>query len=109
MKIDINGIQWSIIEALPTDTRLLINDKLCFGICEYAPKNIIIDKTLKKDVKKQTLRHELTHAFINGFFIDKKETYSEEELAEFVALYSAKICEITDKYISNNDESDTDD
>ena len=46
----------------------------------------------------ETLCHELSHAFLNETQIEIKETFSEENLCEFIGMYSKKICEIADKY-----------
>ena len=102
MKVEINGVEWNIEEATPTtNTRLYVDGSPRFGICELGCKNILIDKNLRPDVKIQVLRHELTHAFLNAFLLDRKESYTEEELAEFVALYGQQVCDYANQYMKD--------
>lgn len=100
MKVDINNIKWEIISVPSFDTRLYFENKKANGACEYATKKIIIDNQLSKDVQICVLRHELVHAFIDSFLLEQKDNYSEEEIAEFVALYAQQICCIANKYFS---------
>ena len=99
METKINGLKWTIKEVETRSSELIVNGNQCFGVCKYATQEILIDNTLKKDKKYQTLKHELAHAFLYCFLLDKKETYSEEELCEFVAMYSDQIIECANIYM----------
>ena len=103
MKIKINRLNWTIKEVETRSAELVVNGNQCFGVCKHYTQEIIIDKTLKDDAKYQILKHELTHAFIRCFLIELKESYTEEDLCEFVALYSEQINDLAKKYIKNED------
>lgn len=100
MKIKINRIPWTInITANGFDEHLYIHNKgYATGSCSYQTSEIWILKQNSLIKTTQTLRHELTHAFLSSYLLKTKETYDEEELCEFVAIYSNEINKITEKY-----------
>lgn len=98
MKIRINGLLWTIEEVDTRSQELVLNGNSCFGVCQYVNQRILIDNSIKDDKKCQTLKHELTHAFLYCYMLDKKDTFNEEELCEFVALYSEEINLIVSGY-----------
>lgn len=99
MQININGLNWTIEEVETRSAELIVNGNQCFGVCQYLNQRILLDITLKNDKKLQTLKHELTHAFLYCHLINMKESYTEEEVCEFVAMYSQAINEIAQTYI----------
>jgi hypothetical protein len=98
MKTDINGIEYEIIEVEPTHSMLLIGEKRCAGTCHYHHQEIYLSNAMKQDSKYATLCHELSHAFLVETQLEEKESFSEENLCEFVGMYGKKICAIADEY-----------
>jgi Zn-dependent peptidase ImmA (M78 family) len=98
MQVIINNIEWKIIELSNDDRRLLSAHGVCNGYCYPALSEIYIDQNLPLDRKRRALMHELTHAFLSVHNLSQQETYTEEELAEFVALYGREIYQIMDAY-----------
>ena len=101
MKTTINGLEWEMTQVCAEDSRLrLSNGDLCIGTTREYTLCIAIDKDLPKDVFLQTVRHELTHAFlISTQLVDKKENFTDEEICEFVAKYGAQIEEISQRFM----------
>ena len=99
MTIRINGLLWTIEEVDTRSQELVINGNSCFGVCQYVNQRILIDNSIKDDKKYQTLKHELAHAFLYCYTLDKKDTFNEEELCEFVAMYSDAINDFAKEYM----------
>lgn len=98
MVVTINNLVWTIHEVETRSAELIVNGNQCFGVCKHYTQEIILDESLKDDAKMQTLRHELTHAFIRCYMIEYKEHYTEEDVCEFVALYAEHINKIAKEY-----------
>ena len=99
MKIQINRLNWEIKEVETRSQELVVNGNQCYGTCKYHTQEIFLDATLKGDKKYQVLKHELTHAFIFCYLLEQKKSYSEEDLCEFIALYSEGIIDLSKQYM----------
>lgn len=97
--VDINKLKWTIKEVETRSAELVVDGSQCYGTCKYYTQEIFLDETLTNDKKIKTLKHELTHAFINCYLLEQQENYSEEQLCEFVATYSEHINEIANDYL----------
>lgn len=64
-------------------------DNSVIGLTDCIDQIIYLDKDLKKERMKQTLIHELTHAYINECY--PSEIFDEEDLCNFIAIYSEDI------------------
>lgn len=95
----INNTEWTIKEVESLDSNLFLDNKICFGVCNHAYHTIYIDKNLNRSSKFNTLVHELTHAYIYSYLLSKPESYTEEELCQFVSHYAARILQDTELYI----------
>jgi len=102
MKIKINNLEWKIEEVETRSSELMVDGNQCFGVCKFHSQEIFLDATLKSDKLCSTLRHELTHAFLYCYMLESKKTYTEEEVCEFVALYSKQINDIVLDYIKEH-------
>ena len=100
MNTKINNLTWTIREVETRSAELIVNGSQCFGVCKHYTQEIMIDETLKPDAKLQVLKHELTHAFIRCHLLDYQEHYTEEDMCEFVALYSEQINNIAKEYFN---------
>ena len=99
MRLEINGINYEIIEVENDSDNLKIEDKLCWGTCRYDIQKIYLAKDMTLGKKKQTLSHELTHAFLYEYLLGYKEKYSNEEVCEFLSKYGERIINLANKYI----------
>lgn len=95
----INNVYYEVIECSNNDTAL--SDSFLLGRTYYFDRKIYINKDLESDKKEETLRHELTHAFIHETQIINQEenfNYTEEMVCEFVAKYGKQIDSICRTY-----------
>lgn len=99
MKLDINGMQWLILEVEESDEHLILDGKELYGSCNYDEQKIYLLKTMSIGRKKRTLIHELVHAFAYEYLLKFKENYDNEEVCEFLSKYGERILEIARKYI----------
>ena len=99
----IGSLKWRIIEVPSTDPSLVVNNSPCYGTCHHHMNMIFLDEFLPYERKKQTLRHELTHAFISSYLLEQRETYTEEMLCEFVSIYSEGINKIVEDYFKEKE------
>lgn len=105
--LKINNLEWCI-KLVPTRNRnLVVENNECFGSCNYTELTIYLDDSLQYSRIKQTLSHELTHAYLHSYMIEMKENYNEENICEFVSLYSQHILDDCRKFMEfyrNEDE-----
>lgn len=105
MKVKINGLLYEIIEELDGDK--VFADKefegkphvMRLGLTEYREQKIYLYKDMSEERKRSVLIHELTHAFIEAYGFYQNE-FNEEQLCEFMAIYSNKINKICNKYFN---------
>ena len=90
---------WTIREVAGLDSALLVKDMRCRGTTHYYSREIFIDKDMSFYDKKQTLIHELTHATLYDTQIESKESYSEEDICEFMGIYGESILKIAENYL----------
>lgn len=101
----INDRQWKIKEVnsdwLLTEYKKE-NDKgtYCFGLTRYYEQVIYINNELHKDVKKQTLYHELMHCYLWNYAQNFDEV-SEELLCDLSANSHDIIHEIAESYFDS--------
>lgn len=107
MKIDILGVQYTVLESNEQKDKQLENSD---GYCIFYGKHIIIDdlsdwpsktsqhKIEKEIYKKQILRHEIIHAFLyesglafNSYATDKWAM--NEEMVDWISIQFPKILE----------------
>lgn len=85
----INGLSWKV-ELTPRGSEELKNDdgRDCFGTSHCGAQKIYLDETLPKDLMRQTLFHELAHAYMfsYGYHIN-----DEEAICDFIGSNIEKI------------------
>lgn len=102
MKFWINNRQWTI-EEVNSDWLLTEyikeNDKgvYCFGLTKYNEQVIYINTEVHKDVKKQTLYHELMHCYLWNY-VQNFDEVSEELLCDISANSHDIIHKIVESY-----------
>lgn len=96
-EVKIAGQLWTIETVNSHDASLMANGESCFGTAWPAKMKIFISNELSGDRLKRTIKHELTHAYINATQCSRNETFSEEELCDFIAIYGEAICDDTER------------
>lgn len=96
MKVLINNISWTFNLVKGTDSNLLYDNDFNYGITCYNDACVYVSKDLPNDLRKRTLLHETVHAVLFSYMLRKYESFTEEELADFVAKYFDIIYTITD-------------
>lgn len=95
--VKINKILYQIKTVENKELNRYIDDdgNSTIGLTDCINQTIYLDKDLKKERMKQTLVHELTHAYINEYC--PSDMFDEEELCNFVAIYSEDIVKEADR------------
>lgn len=107
MKVKIKKHQYKIIECGKDDELFYKdNELLRYGQCDYVNQTIKIFKDSPYPRKRETLIHELTHAFLNSYLesFQIKDKYDQEDICCFVSSYSEEIIEITNKYFKKKEK-----
>lgn len=99
MKVAIFGIDYSV-EFVKDKKELLLNQRFCRGLTKYSEKRILLDNDLKGKDLERVIKHELSHIYLYETQISLKDTFTEEELCDFVAIYADHIMEAFIKIIS---------
>ena len=96
-KVKINNLEYTIEEV---DEIGKSDDGGTYsGQIDYIDQKILILKRLSKEQKKNTLRHELTHAFLWAYGFAQMESLHYETICDFVGIYSEQIVKIANEYI----------
>lgn len=113
-KVNILGTEYTIEKHKISEDKILKNNKFVGYCCDDEPLIIIADTDEKKYFKdytekekklliSKTLRHEITHAFLNESGLQSSaNTYDKawsrnEEMVDWFAIQSPKIFEIFQK------------
>lgn len=85
MKIRIRDYIWTIAETNDkTNENFWGDDRLLqYGECDYVTQTITIWKDISLARKYETMIHELTHAFIDVYWDNRKDNYNEEDMCKF--------------------------
>lgn len=100
MIIKINGMKWNIEFLNKDDDRLYYEDDYCLGITLFNELKIFLSNDMPCDLCKQTVIHELTHAFLFSYGIHLN-TDDEESVCDFVCAYLTKIQRSTRKIMKS--------
>ena len=97
MKIKIHDHTWDVELVDSTDPDL--ENGKCDGRCSYKKLRIVVDKDQAPDMIKETLLHELTHAYLGmqGRFNQRKLTV--EEVCEFIGWNAESMLETANKIL----------
>lgn len=91
----INNEQWSIKLCSANHPMLIRSDgSISIGACDDASKTIYLSGSLRGNLLKKVLCHELTHAAMFSYNIELS-LEQEELLAELIATYGEEIIDIT--------------
>jgi hypothetical protein len=96
MIINILGTNYTIKESNKVDD---INLENCDGYCDHTSKEIVIGTFQKQpnsvdnldEYKKQVMRHELVHAFLNESGLNGESWARNEEIVDWIAYQFPKL------------------
>lgn len=91
MNITIAGQTWEVFTADAHDPELIADGRTCVGTTWCGHFKIFLSNELRGSRLLRTIRHELTHAFIYSTQCEIPETFNEEQICEFVAIYGEEI------------------
>ena len=94
-EIHIAGQRWTVRLVNSHDPNLIINGDVCLGTAWPAKMEIYISNELTGDRALRTIRHELAHAFLNATQCFHNETFTEEEVCDFVAIWAKDIVPVS--------------
>lgn len=99
MKIKINGLVWTVKNEDANHPDLQNSrGNPCFGVTDYTKQTITLRNDMSKELYRQTVAHELLHAYTFSFgvhlFADEE---TEEPVADFIGSHIDKIWEHTNK------------
>ena len=96
MILKINEVEWELFLVDPNHSGLYVNSTPRVGTTWFAKAQIYIADNLAPSKMLQTIRHEITHAFIDSTQIREPEPYTEEDVCEFVAKYGHATLQLAD-------------
>ncbi len=97
MCVEINGIVFTIVMVdaeINTDDMYNTDDSYTMGLTNYRRQTISIRKGLTDIAKRQTVIHELVHAFMYAFGYTVE---SEEAMCNFFGSQADNIMKLTEK------------
>lgn len=97
--------KWSLRLANAGDEALIMFGEPCIAQLFKKTRVIYIDSSLLEDEDelRETLTHELVHAYIMTYAISHRQFRDEEFICEFIAVYGASIIELTENLIKRLD------
>ncbi len=99
---EINKIKYQIkvVDSNEINKPQKDNDEdIVIGLSDCVNQVIYLDKNLTPDRMRQTLIHELAHAYMNEYY--PTSWFDEEVLCNFVAIYAEDIIKVADKLCSD--------
>lgn len=95
MNIKINNREWQIIQVKGNDKRLQQEKgEEVSGITSYTQATIYINTDVANSTMKDTILHELAHAFIDTYGFPQYETYTEENICDMFGAFAIELTNI---------------
>ena len=82
MKIKIHDHTWNVELIDPSDPYL--ENGACDGRCNYKERRVVVNKDQHPEMIKETLLHELTHAYLGMQGRYRQDKLTKEEVCEFI-------------------------
>ena len=99
----INSIFYKIIETRDDNyVNIASNGESILGLCDVANRKIYLHKDLDLYTKRKTLRHELMHAVLYEYGLNK-DSYTEEQICDLLGTYGEFICDCANNYFKNKE------
>lgn len=101
VKFKVNGLTWEVQSVQRDNEKLKLNGNECLGITYYRDLQIFLDCSLPKELFRQTVIHELVHAFSFSFGVHLvANTKTEESVCDFIRSHLDEIYAITNKIMA---------
>jgi len=94
MRIHINHMLWEVNIVPTTDPELMVDGEMCRGTTWYGKQQIFLADALNGNTALRVIIHELTHAHLFSTQMRLPDTFTEEEVCEFVACWGAEIIRV---------------
>lgn len=92
MKFKANGLTWEVQSVQRDNEKLKLNGNECLGITYYKDLQIFLDCSLSKELFRQTVIHELVHAFAFSFGVHLvANAKTEEPVCDFMGSHLDEI------------------
>ena len=84
----INGFEWEVHIIPATDPELYVDGDICRGTTWMGKHQIFLSSDLTSSTAKRVIVHELTHAYLFSTQMRVPETFTEEEVCDFIACWA---------------------
>lgn len=102
MIIKINNLNWTVFFVPRKHEKLELEDTQCMGVTYFSDLQIYIDESLSDELIRQTVIHELIHAFLFSYGVHIECSYDkdvEEAFCDFCGAYFDKVQKVANKII----------
>lgn len=106
MKVKVNHTTYTIKELSEPHNQVEVDGESAWGITVFSQGLIFLEKNLIRSVKRATLIHELTHAYLMEYGMNH-EHKTIEEVCDFMGAFADTIVQIADKYFGGKYVSKT--
>lgn len=97
----INNIYWKIAFVEPNYPLLMRKDgRYSIGACDNLTRTIYINDTLKGNILKKVLCHEITHAAMFSYNVILS-LQQQELVADLISTYGDEIIQVTNRIFSH--------
>lgn len=97
----INNIYWKIAFVEPNYPLLMRKDgRYSIGACDNLTRTIYINDTLKGNILKKVLCHEITHAAMFSYNVILS-LQQQELVADLISTYGGEIIQVTNRIFSH--------
>lgn len=79
---------WSVSRVPTNSPKLYVDGHFCRGTTWIGHREIAIAEEVSEEAALRVIRHELAHAYLASTQIRQIDEFNEEDLCEFVAIYS---------------------
>lgn len=109
INIRINDQKWKVKITESHDPSLICDGTVCRGCTWCSNQTIYISNELTKATFLKVITHELVHASLTSTQMSIPESFTEEQMADFFALYGQRILKLAKelKEWALNDEVDS--
>lgn len=103
MKFKANGLTWEVQGVQRDNEKLKLNGNECLGITYYKDLQIFLDRSLSKELFRQTVIHGLVHAFAFAFSFGVHlvaNAKTEEPVCDFIGSHLDEIYTTANKIMA---------
>lgn len=100
MECKINGLKWNVFFVDKNDDKLLYDGSNNLGVTYYDDLEIYLKTDMSKPLFRQTVIHELVHAFLFSYGIHLENSdVTEEAVCDFCGAHLDKIVKLTKRVV----------